>query len=103
LSELIQIERDAINEMPREQRAARIRERAAQKLHAKTEKERKIKKWEAENVKVVSSQRWNFRFESINVEDAGRDGRGRRGVGWRYGNPHHDRERGEIKLPTRVE
>jgi len=103
LSELIDIEKDAINNVPREERTARIRERAEKKLAAKLEKERKQKEWEARNVKVVSNQRWNFRFESINVEEAGKDGRGRRGVGWRYGNPHHDRERGEIKLPTSVE
>ncbi|KAI5200117.1 hypothetical protein E4T39_05879 [Aureobasidium subglaciale] len=103
LSELIEIERDALNEVPREQRTQRIRERAEEKVRAKQEKERKKQEWEARNVKVVSNQRWNFRFQSISVEDAGKDGRGRRGVGWRYGNPHHDREKGEIKLPTSVE
>ncbi|KAI5272427.1 hypothetical protein E4T47_04267 [Aureobasidium subglaciale] len=103
LSELIEIERDALNEVPREQRTQRIRERTEAKLRAKQEKERKKQEWEARNVKVVSNQRWNFRFQSISVEDAGKDGRGRRGVGWRYGNPHHDREKGEIKLPTSVE
>ncbi|CAD0086536.1 unnamed protein product, partial [Aureobasidium mustum] len=103
LSELIEIEKDAINNLPREERTARIRERTEKKMRAKEEKERKQREWEARNVKVVSNQRWNFRFESISVEDAGKDGRSSRGVGWRYGNPHHDREKGEIKLPTSVE
>lgn len=103
LSELIDIEKNAIANMPREERTAFIRERAEKKLRAKEEKERKQREWEAKNVKVVSNQRWNFRFESINVEDAGKDGRGQGGVGWRYGNPHHDRKRGAIKLPTSVE
>ncbi|KAK6007046.1 hypothetical protein QM012_006054 [Aureobasidium pullulans] len=103
LSELIDIERDAINDLPREERTARIRERTEKKMRAKEEKEAKKREWETRNVKVVSNQRWNFRFESISVEDAGKDGRGSRGVGWRYGNPHHDREKGEIKLPTSVE
>ncbi|KAI4716893.1 hypothetical protein E4T48_06931 [Aureobasidium sp. EXF-10727] len=103
LPELIDIEKDAINNMPREERTARIRERTEKKLRAKQEKEQKQRQWEERNVKVVSNQRWNFRFQSISVEDAGKDGRGRGGVGWRYGNPHHDREKGEIKLPTSVE
>ncbi|KAH0362019.1 hypothetical protein KCU65_g8348, partial [Aureobasidium melanogenum] len=103
LSELIDIEKDAINNLPREERTARIRERTEKKMRAKEEKEHKQREWEARNVKVVSNQRWNFRFESISVEDAGKDGRSSRGVGWRYGNPHHDREKGEIKLPTSVE
>ncbi|KAI4737571.1 hypothetical protein E4T50_11937 [Aureobasidium sp. EXF-12298] len=103
LPELIEVEKDALNEMPREQRTARIRERTEKKMRAKEEKEAKKREWEARNVKVVSNQRWNFRFQSISVEEAGKDGRGRRGVGWRYGNPHHDREKGEIKLPTSVE
>ncbi|KAG9681832.1 hypothetical protein KCU98_g13567, partial [Aureobasidium melanogenum] len=103
LSELIDIEKDAINNLPREERTARILERTEKKMRAKEEKELKKREWEARNVKIVSNQRWNFRFESISVEDAGKDGRGSRGVGWRYGNPHHDREKGEIKLPTSVE
>ncbi|CAD0081846.1 unnamed protein product [Aureobasidium vineae] len=103
LSELIDIEKDAINNMPREERTARIRERTEKKMRAKEEKELKKREWEERNVKVVSNQRWNFRFQSISVEEAGKDGRGRGGVGWRYGNPHHDREKGEIKLPTSVE
>ncbi|KAI4786165.1 hypothetical protein E4T44_13938, partial [Aureobasidium sp. EXF-8845] len=103
LSELIEIEKDAVNNMPREERTARIRERTEKKIRAKAEKELKQREWETRNVQVVSNQRWNFRFQSISVEEAGKDGRGRRGVGWRYGNPHHDREKGEIKLPTSVE
>merc|ERR1711964_541538 len=30
-------------------------------------------------------------------------GRGHKGVGWRYGQPHDDRTRGKIKMPTSVE
>lgn len=54
-------------------------------------------------IKRVDTGRWEFRFTDINVDDAGKDGRGYKGVGWRYGAPHMDRSRGTIKIPTSVE
>ncbi|KAI4252347.1 MAG: hypothetical protein LQ352_004354 [Teloschistes flavicans] len=53
--------------------------------------------------KKVDTPRWQFRFENIKVESAGRDGRGRGGVGARYGVPAQDRKKGQIKIPTKVE
>ncbi|KAI9711537.1 MAG: hypothetical protein M1820_002101 [Bogoriella megaspora] len=53
-------------------------------------------------MRVVGGRRWDFRFEDIRVEDVGRDGLDRRGVGWRYGAPHDDRKRGVVKIPTSV-
>lgn len=50
----------------------------------------------------VDSGRFEFRIKDINVDWAGREGRSRRGVGWRYGAPHTDRKKGEIKIPTQV-
>lgn len=50
----------------------------------------------------VDTQRWQFRFENIKVENVSKDGRGRRGVGVRYGVPPQDRKKGQIKIPTRV-
>lgn len=47
--------------------------------------------------------RAEFRFRDISVESVGKDGRGREGVGARYGMPHEDRKRGIIKIPTKVE
>lgn len=103
LSELIEVERDGVKGLSREERTANIQARAQKKAKAKEDKARRKADWEAHNVKVVGNQRWNFRFESINVENAGKNGRGSKGVGWRYGDPHHDRKRGAIKLPTSVE
>lgn len=62
---------------------------------------RKIKK-EAVAVKTVEGKRWDFKFRDIKVDEAGADGRGSRGVGWRYGVPLRDRKRGEVKIPTSV-
>ncbi|KAL8687978.1 MAG: hypothetical protein Q9218_005995 [Villophora microphyllina] len=53
--------------------------------------------------KKVDTSRWQFRFENIKVESVGKDGRGRGGVGARYGIPPQDRKKGQIKIPTRVE
>ncbi|KAL9576902.1 MAG: hypothetical protein Q9212_006733 [Teloschistes hypoglaucus] len=53
--------------------------------------------------KKVDTPRWQFRFENIKVEYAGQDGRGRGGVGARYGVPPQDRKKGQIKIPTKVE
>jgi hypothetical protein len=58
---------------------------------------------EAEEVKTVDTQRWRFRFTDVNVDDAGKTGRGEKGVGWRYGAPLMDRKRGMVKIPARVE
>ena len=76
--------RDAIAEKKRVAKAAR-----------QAKKEAAIKK--------VDTGRWEFHFTDINVDAAGKTGRGHKGVGWRYGQPHDDRTRGKIKIPTSVE
>ena len=53
--------------------------------------------------KTVDTERWQFRFTNINVDDAGKDGRGPKGVGWRYGAPLMDRKKGTVWIPTKVE
>lgn len=53
-------------------------------------------------VKKAQTARWEFRFTEVNVDDIGKDGRGEKGVGWRYGVPHMDRSRAQVKIPTRV-
>ncbi|KAK3996267.1 eukaryotic mitochondrial regulator protein-domain-containing protein [Cladorrhinum sp. PSN332] len=58
---------------------------------------------EQNKIRVNSSRNIEFRFEKINVDSVGRDGRARSGVGWRYGVPHDDRRRGAVKIPTSVE
>ena len=50
----------------------------------------------------VHTDRYEFRFKEVSVNDAGRDGRSRKGTGWRYGAPFDDRKRGVVKIPTSV-
>ncbi|KAG0650069.1 hypothetical protein D0Z07_2992 [Hyphodiscus hymeniophilus] len=86
--------RQEINEKQRErdEKAAKDKARIAA---------RRAKKLAA--VKKVQSPRWEFRFTDVNVDDIGKDGRGAKGVGWRYGVPLMDRSRAQVKIPTRVE
>jgi len=48
--------------------------------------------------------RADYRFSDIRVDKntVGPKGRGMFGVGARYGIPHEDRKKGQIKIPTSV-
>ena len=68
------------------------------------------KEWQEHEKKLVKkilpggkTARAEFRFRDISVELAGKDGRGRKGVGMRYGIPSQDRKKGQVKIPTKVE
>ncbi|CAI7603590.1 unnamed protein product [Penicillium glandicola] len=51
------------------------------------------------------NSRFDYRIKDTiyTTETTGVDGRGSKAVGRRYGVPHRDRTRGEVKIPTRVE
>jgi len=51
----------------------------------------------------VEGPRFEFRFTDVNVDAAGKGGRGRNGVGARYGVPFPDRKVGAIKFPTKMD
>ncbi|KAI9676113.1 MAG: hypothetical protein M1817_000858 [Caeruleum heppii] len=107
--ELIELERERLEGVKREDRIQRQRERTQRELRLKVEKQERMRQREKKMVHKVlpASQggaggRWLWRFQQINVHDAGKDGRGSKGVGWRYGLPHEDRKPGQIKIPTRA-
>jgi len=102
-SDLIQGERDIRAGVPRDERLKAIQARDEENRKKKEEAEKRKLEWEQKNIKTVSGQRWDFRFQNVSVDAAGRDGRGRGGVGWRYGMPHEDRKRGRVNIPTSVE
>lgn len=52
---------------------------------------------------VVQGPRTEFRIKKIQVDDAGKDGRSRLGVGWRYGAPLTDRQKGAVKHRTVID
>jgi len=82
-----------------------IKQRAAARQGAKEQEQARIavrRAKEEARVKKIDTGRWEYRIEDINVDRAGKDGRGSTGVGWRYGAPHMDRSRGKVKIPTAV-
>ncbi|KAL2180689.1 mitochondrial 37S ribosomal protein mS45 [Thermothelomyces heterothallicus CBS 202.75] len=103
IPELVQMERNIAAGMdPREAAATFVRE-AAESEKAFADKQHARAKAAEERMVRVQTDRFEFRFEKINSEDVGPTGRARKAVGWRYGVPHMDRRRGEVKIPTRVE
>lgn len=56
------------------------------------------------NTTRIEGDRAIFQITNIAVDEhtVGKDGRGVRGVGVRYGLPHQDRKKGQIKIPTSV-
>lgn len=57
---------------------------------------------EAKQTTKVKTDRFEFRFKEMSADDAGPDGKSKKGMGWRYGVPHEDRKRGQVKIPTSV-
>lgn len=103
--ELVQLERDRNSDMTSQERIAKQRKKLlAEKQEREEREEARKAKEKRELTRVTPPQgRWEFRFRDVSVESVGKDGRDRRGVGARYGMPHEDRKRGQIKIPTRVE
>ncbi|KAF4451771.1 37S ribosomal protein S35, mitochondrial [Fusarium austroafricanum] len=100
--ELIKMERDIIKGSPRPEALAKFKETTQADEDKIAQKILNDRKREEERTKRVKTDRYEFRFKEINVDDVGRDGRSRRGTGWRYGAPFEDRKRGLVKIPTSV-
>ena len=83
---------------------ARRQERMNEELRSRAEIQERQRKKEEEIVKKVApmESRWEWRFRDVSVEEVGERGRGRKGVGARYGVPPQDRKRGQVKIPTKV-
>jgi len=100
--ELSLMHKDLMAGLTKEEIAGRQAERDEKEMKERMRiTARKAKKEAA--IKKVDTPRWQFRFTDVNVDDIGKDGRGSKGVGWRYGVPLMDRSRGHVKIPTRVE
>ncbi|KAF3045206.1 hypothetical protein E8E12_010698 [Didymella heteroderae] len=100
--ELVKAERELASGLSFDERRKLAEERFAVET-AQKKKEEEAKQAEIRAQKVVPQRRWDFVFKDISVESAGRNGRDARGVGWRYGLPHQDRKKGQVKIPTKVE
>ncbi|KAF3041219.1 hypothetical protein E8E11_007972 [Didymella keratinophila] len=100
--ELVKAERELASGLSFDERRKLAEERFAAEASQK-KKEEEAKQAEICAQKVVPQRRWDFVFKDISVESAGRNGRDARGVGWRYGLPHQDRKKGQVKIPIKVE
>lgn len=103
IPELLQFEKDVAAGVDRHEARRAFLDAAATSEKRLAEREAARRQRAEENKVRIDSGRFEFRFEKINVDSSGKDGRARGGVGWRYGVPHNDRRRGAVKIPTKVE
>lgn len=100
--ELVLAEQDRLSGMSISEQAERAAERMRVDSERRDEARRRRQEKQQRETKVVSAGRWDFMFREMNAEAVGKDGRSETAVGWRYGVPHQDRKKGQVKIPTRV-
>lgn len=100
--ELIAMERDVLKGVSREESMQKFREVTQNEEDTVAQRILRQRDREEKQTKKIKTARYEFRFKEINVDDVGRDGRSRKGTGWRYGAPFEDRKRGLVKIPTSV-
>lgn len=100
--QLIKMEQEILKGKTREESLEKFKKATQDEEDSVAQKLQRQQQREYKQRKVVRTDRYQFRFHPINVDDVGRDGRSRQGTGWRYGAPHEDRKRGLVKIPTSV-
>ena len=101
-TELVRLEKWRYEGIQQDKRLKMQREKNAEEIESKKVLEMKREEKKARDVRKVETERSEFRFQDIRVESAGPRGKSQRGVGVRYGMPHEDRKKGQIKIPRRV-
>jgi hypothetical protein len=101
--ELIGLEKEILAGTSSEEARQAFEKAAMESEVVAARREQRRLRHEEERTMKVKASRFEFRFQDVNVDDGGRDGRSRQGTGWRYGVPFYDRRRGEVKIPTKVE
>ncbi|EKG15249.1 Ribosomal protein S35 mitochondrial [Macrophomina phaseolina MS6] len=100
--DLVEAERDEFMGLSFDERVARQLQRNERHAQERARREKKAAE-KAAATQTVQGRRWDFKIEDFSVDQVGRDGKSPAGVGWRYGTPHEDRKRGQVKIPKRVE
>lgn len=100
--ELVQAERELASGLSFEERKRLAEERLA-KEQQKKERAEQRRQVELASQRRVPQRRWDFVFQDVSVDSVGAKGRDPKGVGWRYGFPHEDRKKGQVKIPIKVE
>ncbi|KAK4674515.1 hypothetical protein QC763_121250 [Podospora pseudopauciseta] len=102
IPELVKMERDILNDVPQAQAEKDFLARTRESERQFAEKEKYVAAKRDARKSKVDTERFEFRIEKINSEAVGKKGRARGAVGWRYGVPFNDRQRGLYKIPTSV-
>lgn len=100
--QLIEMEREILKGKDRAKALVDFKEATQQEEEALAQKIQLERQRQEKMTTRVRTDRYEFRFKQINVQDVGRLGRSRKGTGWRYGAPLQDRKRGMVKIPTSV-
>lgn len=100
--EMIEMAKDEIDGLSWQEMQERIKERDAEDQERRVLKRQQVRERQEKVLTRVESPRWEFRFKEISVDEIGRDGRGAHATGYRYGAPHMDRKRAQVKIPKRV-
>lgn len=101
-TELVQLEKWRHEGIQHDERILLQKRKNAEEIESKKVLETRKKEKEAREFRKVETERSEFRFQDIRVESAGPRGKSQKGVGVRYGMPHEDRKKGQIKIPRRV-
>ena len=94
---MVELAKCAMENRGRDDIVRDLREKLEKEEADKLALDRERRERRQREVKKVGTQRWEFRFEDVSAEDAGR-----KGLGARYGVPAQDRKKGQVKIPTRV-
>ncbi|KAI2464757.1 eukaryotic mitochondrial regulator protein-domain-containing protein [Annulohypoxylon bovei var. microspora] len=100
--ELIQMEREVLQGRTLWDASERFKQAVMESEKKAADKELERASIEEKYTTRVHTKRFEYRFKQINSENVGPKGRARSAVGWRYGAPHYDRSKGEVKIPTSV-
>ena len=100
--QLIKMEREIVAGKGKQESRDKFRAAVQKEEDAVARRLAREQEREEQRTTRVKTDRYEFRFKEVNVDDVGRDGRSRKGTGWRYGAPYDDRKRGVVKIPTSV-
>lgn len=98
--ELIQMEKSIRKGVDRAEAVKQHRVSTKEREDAEATLREELRVHEENQMARIQTPRFEFRFRDVNVEVAGKDGRGRKAIGMRYGVPFNDRRKGAVKIPT---
>jgi hypothetical protein len=102
--ELVESAKDRLSGMGNTERVALQKERDEREKEREKQSEEDRRRFLERSVRRVEpvGGRWEFRFRDVRIDEVVGE-KDRRGVGARYGVPHQDRKRGQVKIPKRVD